>query len=473
MFNICPDIKLSPFHITLNKTIASRTQLFGDNGQKSENNFESSFKFSALDKKYKRYKEFYTDLYSASVPFQIKADDKTTKASSQSNPELKSSQKSSQKQSSSLQLSPGISVTSMNPADLEPEDFETFQPLRAKRKQGDEAQPLEWKKPRKSLAQKYAQSQDCPDDPIDDPEEVEAGIEEVDSIIAGEEDPLADEDFEDALDEREEESDGEEYELAPSVAGKTDYSWLNNPKFPQIDIADPMSSIVKAKDGADALQVLEATPKNSIQSVMLKTSDFRAAVRDKLSQQDRQLSEYVYAEPRYCFNSEMAKRKAANAAVVTHQRMPLYINRSVQRAKYTRHLLRRTLLQERAARLLGLKSYSNSQKDKIIVFWGTGGMKKFKNRYLPGRKCHPASKELLHYVQMIATVYVTHEKGTSVHCSNCEQRVVRRRTADQDIVTCAHCHLVINGDVNAAINILKIGLIMAINRGRFPMQFTL
>lgn len=100
------------------------------------------------------------------------------------------------------------------------------------------------------------------------------------------------------MDEREEESDGEEYELAPSVAGKTDYSWLNNPKFPQIDIADPsktyvgvdvgvifmaVSSIVKAKDGADALQVLEATPKNSIQSAMLKTSDFRAAVRDKLS----------------------------------------------------------------------------------------------------------------------------------------------------------------------------------------------
>ncbi|KAI3648516.1 hypothetical protein MP228_006370 [Amoeboaphelidium protococcarum] len=117
----------------------------------------------------------------------------------------------------------------------------------------------------------------------------------------------------------------------------------------------------------------------------------------------------------------MCKRKSANAAVVTNQRMPQYLDLSVQRAKYTKFLIRRDVLREYAARLVGLNSFDDSRKKQIVVFWGSLGMKRFGRFSLPGARYHPACKQLLQYVQQIATVYVSHEKVTSNHCSDSEQ----------------------------------------------------
>ncbi|KAI3631871.1 hypothetical protein MIR68_010344 [Amoeboaphelidium protococcarum] len=486
MFNLCPEFKLVPFHVTLSKTMALRTKTFGTKGKQSRANFESIFDMSILGEKI-TFDEFYTDLYSTSIPYHRQSSDYKSKLrSSQPVPAqtITPVQSTSKHRFAEADIAPGIEIS---PAQVEaaPQDFLTFEPVSSKRKARSDQPTSVEKRPRTSLSQKYQQGEDCPgdEDDLEDERILEYNDEHEDAY-----DEAAElDDAHDALYEEPDDDEDAIGQFGDQTRGR-DYSWLNNPTFPQINIADQdtvyvgvdvgvvfmgVSSLVRATAKANALEVLESTERNDIQSVMLKSTDFRARIRAELSQTDRELAEDVYAEPRYCFDLEMAKRKSSNAAIVTNERMPLYLDQSVQKAKYSKFLARRSILREYAARLVGLESFDHTKKENIIVFWGTGGMKRFHNRYLPGRKCHPASKELLHYVQMIATVYVTHEKGTSVHCSNCEQRVVRRRTADQDIVTCAHCHLVINGDVNAAVNILKIGLIMATNRGRFPMQFTL
>ncbi|KAI3651404.1 hypothetical protein MP228_003746 [Amoeboaphelidium protococcarum] len=433
-----------------------------------------------------RFNTFYTDLYSVSVPCHAKSKED---ASGQQIAPQPAQSSSSTSQAREPALAPGIEIQGTQ-AD-EPEDLVTFELPPGKRRLRSDTSSNSQKRQRKSLQQMYRQEDDCPGDPTD--QEFTEGQQEL--VIPLGDDWLWEEDdqneisdqLEDLLDEvpdNEEEID----DAAEQEQGR-DYRWLNNPALPQIDISDSdvtfvgvdlgvafmaTSCIIKASPGNDALQVLQSSDKNAIPFFMLNSEESRARIRAELSQQDRELSEDVFAEPKYCFSLEMCKRKSANATVVTNERMPQYLDFSVQKAKYTKFLIRRDVLREYAARLVGLNSFEDSRKKQIVVFWGSSGIQKLGRVFLPGGRYHPACKQLLQYVvQQIATVYVSHEKGTSNHCSDCVQRVVIRRTAERDVVTCGNCHLEINGDVNAAINIIKIVLTMATNHGMFPMQFTL
>ncbi|KAI3631983.1 hypothetical protein MIR68_009819 [Amoeboaphelidium protococcarum] len=438
MFNICPDFKLAPFHITLSKTNAKTTKVFEATGEQSLDNFASIFD-SLVVEKYQRGCQWLVD-YTASLKQQF------YQLSKRAGP------------------CPGIEIQGTQAE--EPEDLVTFELSTSKRRLRSDTSANPQKRQRKSLQQMYRQGDDCPGDPSD--LEFAQGQQELvihlgDYQLWEEDDQneISDE-LEDLLDEI---PDDEEIGDAPEQEYRRDHRWLNNPAFPQIDITDPdltfvgidpgvvfraTSCIIKASPGNDVLQTLQSSDKNAIPSVMLNSQEFRARIRAELSQQDRELSEDLLMNER-----------------------PLYLDLSVQKAKFTKYLLKGVILKEYAARLVGLNSFDDSRKKKIVVFWGSSGIKRFGRVFLPGGRYHPACKQLLQYVQQMATVYVSHEKGTSNHCSDCEQRVVRRRTAERDVVTCGNCHLVINGDVNAAINIIKIGLTMATNHGMFPMQFTL
>lgn len=65
-FNIVPDLKLKPFHVTLNKSYAMTTTIFGKTRDESVENFGGAFRY----KKSRKYKEFYSDLYSISIPYE-------------------------------------------------------------------------------------------------------------------------------------------------------------------------------------------------------------------------------------------------------------------------------------------------------------------------------------------------------------------------------------------------------------------
>ncbi|KAI3642765.1 hypothetical protein MP228_012320 [Amoeboaphelidium protococcarum] len=65
-FNIVPDLKLKPFHVTLNKSYAMTTRIFGKTRDESVENFGGAFRY----KKSRKYKELYSDLYSVSIPYE-------------------------------------------------------------------------------------------------------------------------------------------------------------------------------------------------------------------------------------------------------------------------------------------------------------------------------------------------------------------------------------------------------------------
>ncbi|KAI3644388.1 hypothetical protein MP228_010552 [Amoeboaphelidium protococcarum] len=229
---------------------------------------------------------------------------------------------------------------------------------------------------------------------------------------------------------------------------------------------------IRATDEHNALQNLVASSPQDLESVMLATDDYYHELHGRSRPYDRERAKDLWAQPRYCFTLEDCLLKSKDAAAKTNQRMPSHLDLSIQKYKFTILKVEKRLMMDKAAQLLGLANFSHQQKDKTIIFWGTGGTSRYGRRYLRGHHFHPPIQKLLACLRQLGRIIVTHEKGTSKHCYHDLQPVKRRRSGKLDEVTCHHCNQTINGDVLGGANILRVGLTMSTNGGNFPMEQT-
>ncbi|KAI3642987.1 hypothetical protein MP228_012542 [Amoeboaphelidium protococcarum] len=129
---------------------------------------------------------------------------------------------------------------------------------------------------------------------------------------------------------------------------------------------------------------------------------------------------------------------------------------------------RRAVLQNAVKRLLGLEQLDETRRYQFIIFFGRGGEFGFAGF---GRKRVPPLVQLRYILNKYATVVVTPEPWTSSRCCACHSFGTRYRRPQDKFVCMRDPNHQMNGDSNAAVNILYIGLYMMMHGGTFPQHF--
>ncbi|KAI3652018.1 hypothetical protein MP228_003321 [Amoeboaphelidium protococcarum] len=143
-----------------------------------------------------------------------------------------------------------------------------------------------------------------------------------------------------------------------------DLTWLNDPKFKQLDLNDEhlvfiaidpgvncLATVVyiQAEEGRSALETLEVKLRQPIrdgfQTKMIKTSDYHETVQSQLTAEEKMLCKDVFSTPKYTFHAVDCKMKARDAALKFDQRMPLYMDKTIQKALFKEHFTKSALQQ--------------------------------------------------------------------------------------------------------------------------------
>ncbi|KAI3649044.1 hypothetical protein MP228_006898 [Amoeboaphelidium protococcarum] len=185
----------------------------------------------------------------------------------------------------------------------------------------------------------------------------------------------------------------DEVEVEPN-RNQRDLTWLNDPKFKQLDLNDKhlvfiaidpgvncLATVVyiQAEEGRSALETLEGKLRQPIreglQTKMIKTSDYHELVSSQLTTEEKTLCKDVFATPKYTFHAADCKMKARDAALKTDQRMPLYMELTIQKALFKEHFAKKSALQQIAKDICKLPSGMRSIYEGPYEISGLDGKK--------------------------------------------------------------------------------------------------
>ncbi|KAI3634448.1 hypothetical protein MIR68_008052 [Amoeboaphelidium protococcarum] len=155
---------------------------------------------------------------------------------------------------------------------------------------------------------------------------------------------------------------------------------------------------IQAEEGRSALETLEVKLRQPIregfQTKMIKTSDYHELVSSQLTAEEKTMCKDVFSTPKYTFHAVDCKMKTRDAALRTDQRMPLYMDLTIQKALFKEHFTKKSALQQIAKDICKLPRFVATNQKNIIVFYGSGGLKRFSIYCRPNNTHPPEVKRL-------------------------------------------------------------------------------